>query len=82
MRTHGDHACWSIITSVIMSVGFPGDSAIKNPCAMQETQVQSLGQKDPLEKGVAPTPVFLENCVDRGAWLATVPGVAKELDTT
>ena len=26
---------------------------VKNPPAMQETQVQSLGQKDPLEKGMA-----------------------------
>jgi len=29
---------------------FPGDSALKNPLAMQETQVRSLGQEDPLEK--------------------------------
>ena len=26
---------------------------VKHPSAMQETQVQSLGQKDPLEKGTA-----------------------------
>ena len=26
---------------------------------MQETQIQSLGQEDPLAKGVATTPVFL-----------------------
>ena len=26
---------------------------VKNPPAMQETQVRSLGQKDPLEKGIA-----------------------------
>ena len=26
---------------------------VKNMPAMQETQVQSLGQKDPLEKGMA-----------------------------
>ena len=26
---------------------------VKNPPAMQETGVQSLGQKDPLEKGTA-----------------------------
>ena len=26
---------------------------VKNPPAMQETQVQSLGQEDPLEKGMA-----------------------------
>ena len=31
----------------------------KNLPAMQETQVQSLGQEDPLEKGMATTPVFL-----------------------
>ena len=30
-----------------------------------------------------PTPVFcLENPIDRGAWWATVHGVAKELDTS
>ena len=27
--------------------------AVNNPPAMQETQVQSLDQKDPLEKGMA-----------------------------
>ena len=59
MRTRADHACWSIITSVIMSMGFPGGSPVKNPPAVQETRVQSLGWEDPLEKGVAPTPVFL-----------------------
>ena len=32
---------------------------IKNLPAMQEMQVQSLGQEDPLEKGMATTPVFL-----------------------
>ena len=26
---------------------------VKNPLAMQETQVQSLGREDPLEKGMA-----------------------------
>ena len=31
---------------------------VKNPPAMQETWVWSLGGEDPLEKGVA-TPVFL-----------------------
>ena len=29
---------------------FPGGSTVKNPPAMQETQVQSLGWEDPLEK--------------------------------
>ena len=32
---------------------------VKNPPAMQETRVQSLGWEDPLEKGMATTLVFL-----------------------
>ena len=32
---------------------FLDDSAGKNPPAMQETQVQSLSQEDPLEKEMA-----------------------------
>ena len=50
---------------------------------MQETQVRSLDQEDPLEKGMA-TPLqcsCLENPMDGGAWWATVPGVT-ESDTT
>ena len=40
---------------------FPGGSVLKNPPAMQETQVQSLGQEDPLEEEMAThfTPVIL-----------------------
>ena len=34
-------------------MGFPGDSALKNPPAMQEKQIQSLGQEGPLEEGMA-----------------------------
>ena len=33
--------------------GFPGGSAVKNPPVMQEMQVRSLGQEDPLEEGMA-----------------------------
>ena len=32
---------------------FPGGSVVKNPPAMQEMQVQSLGWEDPREKGMA-----------------------------
>ena len=34
-------------------MGFPGGSVVKNLPAMQETQVQSLGWEDPLEKAMA-----------------------------
>ena len=58
---------------------FPGGSAIKNLPAMQETQVQYLGQEDPLEEGMATHPSVLawRICMDRGAWHATVHGVTK-----
>ena len=41
-----------------MSTG-SGGSAVKNLPVMQEMQVQSLGQEDPLEEGMATIPVFL-----------------------
>ena len=47
---------------------------------MQETWVQSLGQKDFLEKEMATHPLqyfYLENPMDREAWWAVVHGVAK-----
>ena len=44
---------------------------------MQKMQVQSLGHEDPLEKGMATHSSILENPMDRGAWWATVHGVAK-----
>ena len=34
-------------------MGFPGGSVVKNPPAKQETQVQPLGQEDPLEEEMA-----------------------------
>ena len=57
----------------------PGGSEGKNPPAMWETWVQSLGQTDPLEKAVAThsTILALENPMDRGAWWDTVHGVTK-----
>ena len=51
---------------------------------MQETQVKSVGWEDPLEKETAthsnplqPTPVFLENPMDRGTWGTTVDQVSE-----
>ena len=52
---------------------------VKNVLAMQETRVQSLGQEDPLEKGIANPLQYpcLENSMDRGAWRATICGVTR-----
>ena len=36
-----------------MSLDFPGGSAVKNSPAVQETWVQSQGQEDPLDEGMA-----------------------------
>ena len=46
---------------------------------MQETWVRSLGQEDPMEEDMATHSSILacENPMDRGAWWATVHGVAK-----
>ena len=47
---------------------------------MQETQVQSLGWEDHLEKEMATHPLqysCLENPMDRRAWQATVHGITR-----
>ena len=62
-----------------------GDSAylvaqrVKNPPAMLETWVRSVGWEDPLEEGMAThSSIFAWRIpMDRGAWWATVHGVTK-----
>ena len=51
---------------------------------MQETQVQSLDQEDPLEKEMSAHSSILawKNPMDRGAWWVTVHGATKELNMT
>ena len=69
--------------------GFPGGSVVKNLPAKQEMQVRSLGQEDPLEKGMAThssslvwkTPGIFGSNMDRGAWQPTDHGLTKESDT-
>ena len=52
---------------------------VKNPPAMQETLVQFLGWKDPLEEDLATHSRILAWRIptDREAWWATVHGVRK-----
>ena len=54
--------------------------SVKNSPSMWETRVQSLGWEDPLEKAMAPhssTLAWRTPSMERGAWWATVHGVAK-----
>ena len=52
---------------------------VKNPPAMWETWVGSLGWEEPLEEGMATHSSILARRIprDRGTWQATVHGVAK-----
>ena len=56
-----------------------GGSVIKNLPAVQETEVQSLGWEESSAEGNGNPLQYscLENPMDRGAWQATVYGVAK-----
>ena len=54
---------------------FLGGSVVKNLPAMQETQVQSLGQEDTLENEMATHSSIL--AWERGAWQAIVHSITK-----
>ena len=56
---------------------------VKNPPAMQETWVLSLGWEDPLEEGMATHSSILACRIpmDREAWPDYSPWGCKELDT-
>ena len=50
---------WCFVSTLLLLQGILSGSVVKNPSAMQKTQVQFLGLDDPLEEGMATTPVFL-----------------------
>ena len=55
---------------------------VKNLYALQETQIQSLGQEDPLEKELATLSSILAWEVSRMERGACSPWGSQELDTT
>ena len=75
---------------------FPGGSVVKNLPAEQEMQVRSLEMETATHSSILAEIIlwteepgglqFKYSCwnnpMDRGAWWATVHGVAKKLDTT
>ena len=60
-------------------MGFSGGSSVKNLPTIRDTWVRSLGWEEPLEEGMATHSSVLawKILMDRGAWQATVHGVAK-----
>jgi len=55
---------------------------VKNPPAMQETWVQSLGREDPLEKGMATHSSVLAWRIPQRSLVGYSPWGCKELDMT
>ena len=74
--------------SIVPFRGFPDGSVVKNLPEMQEICAEDANSipvsgRSPGEGNSNPGQYScLENPMDRGAWQATVHGVAKELDTT
>ena len=72
----------SCFRKCIIYLGLPGGSAVKNLLAVlepQEARVQSLGQEDPLEEGMATHSSILawRISMDRETWWVTVRRVPK-----
>ena len=83
-RTSEDlsHVLFFSYAYLFMYLGSPGGSVVKNPSAKleaQEMRIRFLGGEDPLEVEMATHPCILawRNPTGRGAWRATVQGVAK-----
>ena len=69
---------------LLLTLGFPGPSVVKNPSANAGGMGSNPGSGRPLGEGKGNPLQYsgLENPADRGAWQATVQGVTKELCTT
>ena len=81
-RSHSQKTTYYMILFIWLPRWLSGKESIQLP--MQEMQVWSLGQEDPLEEEMTThlQNSCLEYSIDKGAWWAAVHGVAKELDMT
>ena len=89
VRLQSPHPHWSTLPSIVCNThrypgGFPGGSAVKNlPAnAGDASSIPGSGRSPGKGNGNPLQDSFLRNPMDRGAWQATVHGVAKESDTT
>ena len=83
LHTHIIPPSFHIAQHDIRKQGFPVARGVKNPSAVWDTWVQSLGQENPLEEGMATHSSILDWKIpmDKGAWKATVHRIT-ELDMT
>ena len=83
-KTEQDNTRKALNIISILSKGFPGSSVVKNPSANAGDPglIPGLGRSRGEGNGNSLQCSCLGNPMDRGAWQATVHGVAKELDMT
>ena len=69
---------------VLLQLGFPGGSAVKNlPANAEDVDLTPMLGRSPREGNSNPLLYsYLGNPMDREAWQATVQEVTQELDTT
>ena len=74
---------WALVPAMLLN-GFPGDSAVKNPPASAGDRglIPELGRSPGEGNGNPLQYSCLGNPMERGAWQATVHGVAKESEMT
>ena len=84
LKTWWSYITWPIYIHLTNWMGFPGGSAVKNlPASAGDTGlIPGLGRSLGEGNGYLLQDSCLENSMNRGAWQATVHGVAKELDPT
>ena len=78
MFTNSNYCVYILIVISILGASLVAQT-VRNPLAMQETEIRSLGRKDNAGEGNGYPFQYscLENSIDRGAWWATIHGVAK-----
>ena len=69
---------WSKLILANGLPGLPWGSVVKNQTAMQQTQVPYLGQKDPLEEGMATHATVLSGTIPGKAVSMGLQGVARD----
>ena len=78
MFTNSNYCVYILIVISILGASLVAQT-VRNPLAMQETEIRSLGREDNAGEGNGYPFHYscLENSIDRGAWRATIHGATK-----